>query len=82
MERVDREGGIGAWRDLSWSIGPGRWGGWVGAEGGVRGKRKESCPVGADRLLEHGNTGSHRVVEAGRLLQRDKRPRWVSDDGG
>ncbi len=53
-----------------------------GAEGGIRGKRKESCPVGADRLLEHGNIGSHRVVEAGRLPIRDKRPRWVNDDGG
>ena len=29
--------------------------------GGIRGKRKESCPVGADRLLEHGHIGSHRV---------------------
>ena len=35
--------------------------------GGIRGKRKESCPVGADRLLEHGHIGSHRVVEEGRL---------------
>ena len=57
-------------------------GGSVGAEGGIRGKRKERCPVGADRLLEHGNIGSHRVVEARRLPKRDKRPRWVSDDGG
>ena len=56
--------------------------GGFGARGGVRGKRKEGCPVGADRLLEHGNTGSHRVVEAGRQPKRDKRPRWVSDDGG
>ena len=33
--------------------------GWmVGAEGGIRGKSKESCPVGADRLLEHGHIGS------------------------
>ena len=48
----------------------------------MRGKRKESCPVGADRLLEHGHIGGHRVVEAGRLPTRDKRPRWVNDDGG
>ena len=46
------------------------------------GKRKETCPVGADRLLEHGHIGGHRVVEAGRLPMRDKRPRWVNDDGG
>ena len=55
--------------------------GW-GGQGGIRGKRPENCPVAADRLLEHGNTGSHRVVEAGRLPKRDKRPRWVNDDGG
>ena len=56
----------------------------VGAGGGGRGKRKERCPVGADRLfkLEHGNTGNHRVVEAGRQQRKDRRPTWVSDDGG
>ena len=56
--------------------------GLVGAEGGERGKRKESYPVGADRLLEHGSTGNHRGVESGSQLKGDKRPRWVSDDGG
>ena len=57
----------------------------VGGGGGAGGDDREEegeCPVGADRLLEHGNTGSHRVVEAGRLPIRDKRPRGVNDDGG
>ena len=67
---------------VHWPRKVGRGGGGVGAEGGIRGKRKESGPVGADRLLEHGNIGSHCVVEAGRSPKRDKRPRWVSDDGG
>ena len=57
-------------------------GGLVGAEGGKRGKRKERCTVGADRLLEHGNSGISRVVEVGRQPRRNTRPRWVSDDGG
>ena len=86
-ERVDslREGDNGAGRDLPWALGPGGrvWVGW-GRGGGERGKRKESWPVGADRLLEHGSTGKHRGVESGSQPKslRDKRPRWVSDDGG